>query len=170
MVRNKLLSFIHADFKYPVNVTVLFRILSISFRFFRILFESLGFWLFFFRIFSNSFYAVRILWDSFRFYRGFSYPLGIWANSHLFFSDSERFFRILSHSLELLWILPNLLDSLDFFRFFPIFFPIRLEFDWILLYSFGYFLIWIFSDYLLFFQNLCLFFGFFRILFYPIGI
>ena len=92
-----------------------------------------------------------------------TYPLGIWPNFHLFYSDSERFFRILSHSLKLLWILPNLLVSLDFFRFFPIFFPTRLEFDWILLYSF-FFLIWIFSDYLVFFQNLCLFFGFFWIL------
>ncbi len=61
-----------------------------------------------------------------------AYSFEIWLDSRIFarilpdsagfsrfFSDSERFFQILSHSLGLLWFLPNLSDYLDFFRFFP---------------------------------------------------
>ena len=77
----------------------------------------------FFRIFSNSLYAVHILWNSFRFYRGLSYPLGIWPNCLVFFRNLIGFSHIRSYSSWFCRVFTI------FFGFWEIF-PDSLTFSW----------------------------------------
>ena len=86
--------------------TLLFQILSDSFRFFQILSDSFRF----FQILSDSFRFFQILSDSFRFFQ-------ILSDSFRFFqilSDSFRFFQILSDSFRFFQVLS------DSFRFFQV--------------------------------------------------
>ena len=147
------------------------RVFSVSLTFFRILFYSVGIWLdslefsrvfwiltdslrvsriliIFYHILSDSLYEIFS-----EFTRILSYPLGIWKDPlkfsriFMFSLGFFRFFRILSHSLEFFWILA---DSFQICRNLTGFSCILLD----TLRSRS------FSDCVVFFRNLCLFFGF----------